>query len=189
MNQDSYSELNQQYKNIENHDFTESVKILDQTIDIGVKTVEVLETQGEQINHINKLLDGINVNIQASNKSMAKINNFGYSFTKFFRPSYWKNKNLASSQIITDVIPENTHEINNIHEKINETLSTERNENNNDFYKQMSSRLDILKDIVILQGIQLGEHNKLLNDVNPKMDKSNEEIIKLNKDILGNLDK
>jgi len=184
---DSHLQLNKRYKDIEEHDFSESIKILDQTIDIGVKTIEVLETQGEQINNVNKLLDGINVNVQSANKTMAKINSFGYNFTKIFRPSYWKNKKYVESQIISEVIPENTHQINNINEKINDTLLIEREQDNDDINK-LSSRLDILKDIAILQGVQLNEHNKLLDQINPKMDRSNQQITTLNRNIIRKLD-
>lgn len=201
MSQQTY--LRQQRRHLENDNFDNdhvrnSVRLLDETILQGVDALEMLDSQGRQIDRIGTLEDSINRDVQDSKKIMARINHYFYSSTKIFRPSYWKknkhqdmssmkgeryqvsgNQRFGSQSLIKAEL-ERLQEENDFEENDEQYL---RRTSDDEFAEQLRPRLAILKDIALLQGSHLDSHNQKLDVINNNIDYTQEDLSKLNTSI------
>lgn len=182
-------------------DLDNSVRLLDETIRQGIDSLEMLDSQGRQINRIGTLEDSINRDVQDSKQLLNRINHYFYSSTKVFRPSYWKkNKHQKPNNsnhrvrrvnsLSNNLSPSLSHSlIKQEAERLEEEggLETEEEylqETENDrFVEKLHPRIAILKEIAMLQGNHLDNHNQKLETINQNLDYTQDDINELNKNI------
>ena len=164
----------QQNNNIQNNNIQnikktqEIIRIIDHSQRTGIKSLEMLNNQYEQLQKINKNTDNINENLAISSSMLGRIK-------YFFFPTMITNldKNSKLENIDKEVEPQINNDLQNFNE-INNDLQN---------FNEINNGLQNLKNIAISMNNALDKDRDLLNKVNIKSEIVNSNIIKINKDI------
>jgi hypothetical protein len=159
---------NNNIQNIKNIEKTqEIIRIIDHSQRTGIKSLEMLNNQYEQLQKINKNTDNINENLAISSSMLGRIKYFFFPtmITNLDKNSKLENidKNSKLENIDKEVEPQINNDLQN--------------------FNEINNGLHNLKNIAISMNNALDRDRDLLNKVNIKSEIVNSNIIKINKDI------